>query len=62
MDIVEGKSVIKVEVDTMNNKIAWFSDDVLIHRTDITKELVSTDMYPFVNMYSEGDIVEILHQ
>lgn len=60
--ILEGKSVVKVEIDTSKNKIAWFLDDVLLHKADIAKELASTDMYPFVNLYNEGDIVELLHQ
>lgn len=51
-----------VQIDTRKNKIAWFLDDVLLHRADITKELTNTDMYPFINMYSQGDIVELIHQ
>lgn len=59
---MEGKSVVKVEIDTRKNKIAWFLDDVLLHRADIAKELANADIYPIVNLYNEGDIVELLHQ
>lgn len=62
LTIVEGKSVVKVEIDTRKNKIAWSLDEVLLHRAEIAKELANADIYPLINLYNEGDIVELLHQ
>ena len=60
VEVVEGKSVVKVEIDMNKSVISWFLDDGFLCARKIPNDIVNKDVYPIISLYNMGDCVEIL--
>jgi hypothetical protein len=60
--IVEGKSIIKTIIDMTRKNISWYLDDDLLYGSSFWKEMYNVEIYPFVNLYTNGDTVEFINQ
>lgn len=61
VEIVEGKSIVKVEVDMNKSVISWFLDDNFLCARRIPSEVTIKEVYPVISFLNLGDTVEILH-
>lgn len=61
VEILEGKSIVKVEVDMNKGVISWFLDDNFLCARRIPGELTIKEVYPVISFLNLGDTVEILH-
>lgn len=60
VEIVEGRSVVKVEVDMNKSVISWFLDDGFLCARRIPGEITSKDVYPIISLYNMGDAIELI--
>lgn len=58
--IVDGQSIIKIEINMNKKSLSWFHNDSFLCEAQITKELTAFDIYPMVNLYTNGDTIEFL--
>ena len=60
--IIEGKSIIKTIINMTHKNISWYLDDELLYGSSFWKEMYNVEIYPFVNLYTNGDTVEFVNQ
>jgi hypothetical protein len=45
-----------------HKNISWYLDDELLYGSSFWKEMYNVEIYPFVNLYTNGDTVEFVNQ
>jgi hypothetical protein len=61
LSIGEG-SILKVEINMNLNHLTWFLDDDPFYLAKMPNSLSDVYVYPFVMMYSNGDVVEFINE
>jgi hypothetical protein len=61
VEVVEGKTIIKVEIDMNKSVISWFLDENFLCARRIPNEITCKELYPLISFYNLGDSVEIVN-
>lgn len=56
-DIIEGKSVVRVEIDMNKTVISWFLDGVFLCARKIPREILVKEVFLLVSFYNNGDTI-----
>jgi beta-glucanase (GH16 family) len=47
-----------IEIDQNRKLIAWYLDKAPLYTAEFWQDLRNNEIYPFVNLYNNGDIIE----
>lgn len=59
VEIIEGKSIVKIEIDMNKSVVSWFLDETFLCARRIPNEIQNKDIYPLISFYNIGDTIEI---
>ena len=61
VEIVEGRSVVRVEIDMNKGVISWYLDGGFLCARRLPREIAVKEVLPMISFCNDGDTIEVLH-